>query len=191
MEVLFGVATREYVILASDTYFRNNVVISKSNHIRYRKLDEKIGIISSGDQGDSDRTVRYLQDSLGYHKASNYLRVTERTAASYLQDHIHSSLRSNPLNVSSLIGGFSEGEGKLFSVDNYGALTSSNYLASGYSSYFFLSYMDKWYHPDMPVQEAIHHIKEAFQGVKNRLVVSYSNLHLCVITKEGISTHSS
>lgn len=184
MDALFGVATKDYVVLASDTFFRNSVVVAKTDHKRCTKISERAAVITSGQQGDCDRTIRRILESLKYEESTGCLAVTEQTFSSCLQRYMHEGLRKNPVEVTSIIGGMSNGYGQLFYIDKYGAEISGNYFSVGYASYLFLSAMDMHYRPDMPKDEAVNTIKETYENIKKKLIVSYGSLHICTITRE-------
>ncbi|KAI5184414.1 20S proteasome subunit beta 4 [Nematocida homosporus] len=186
MDVLFGVATHDFVLLASDMYFRNNVIVSKTDLVRFTKISERAAVIASGNQGDCERTIRYNLESLRFQEAANGLVLTEQTFASRLQKHIHSLVRRKPVEVTALIGGISSGSGLLYTIDQYGALTTTKYAGTGYAGNLFLSAMDSKYRPDMSEEEAIDTIRSIYEGIKNKLVINYGNLHLCLITRNGM-----
>ncbi|OAG31363.1 2S proteasome subunit beta 4 [Nematocida displodere] len=185
-DALFGVATRNFVVLASDTLFRNNVLVTKSDHIRYTKITDKTAVISAGNQGDCERTIQYVVEALKYEELANSLLITEKTFTSVLQNHIYTKLRKDPVQTMSIVGGVSEGEGCLFLIDQYGATSSAKYMATGYAAHFFLSGMDLKYRPDLTEEEVIAHITDIYEGVKKRMVINYGGLHFCVISRDGI-----
>jgi len=186
MDALFGVAGRDFVVLASDTYFRNNVVVSKTDHIRCTKISDSVAVITAGDQGDCDRTTQYIFETLKFEQMANGLKITEKTYASVLQKYVHEKLRKDPVNVTSIVGGVSEGRGKIFYVDHYGAQSSPKYIGTGYASYLFLSAMDMCYRENMTEQEAVQEIVQIYERIKKQLVVNYGGLHLCVINANGV-----
>ncbi|KAI5180323.1 20S proteasome subunit beta 4 [Nematocida sp. AWRm80] len=186
MDALFGVVTKEGVLLASDRYFRNNVIITKSDHIRYKKITDKAAVISAGDQGDCMRVIQEIIEVLKYESLANSIDVQACTFTSLLQKKIHTSLRSGPVNVQALVGGIDNNIPTLFMVDNYGAVSSSKYMATGYASHFFLSAMDMHYSQEMTKDQAKEVIKEVYNGIRKRMVINYGHLHFCTITENGV-----
>ncbi|KAI5188681.1 20S proteasome subunit beta 4 [Nematocida sp. AWRm77] len=187
MDALFGVAGEDFVVLASDASFRNNVVVSKTDHNRCTRVTNKIAVVSAGGQGDSVRAIKYVFETLKYEEMANGLKITEKAFSSVLQKHIHASLRKSPINTISIIGGVSEGKGQLMYVDQYGAVCSSKYIGTGYAAYMFHSSMDMKYTPGISEEEAVHLITEIYAGLKKRMVVNYNKLYMCIVNSNGIT----
>lgn len=181
-DALFGVAGKDFVVLASDTLFRNNIVVSNADYMRCTDVTDKTSVIAAGDQGDALRVVKYAEEVLKLGAASADLRITEEAVAHVLQQSIYQSLRRNPVQVAVIVGGVSEGKGKIFLVDTYGAVSTSRFLASGYPAYLLLSAMDRTFHPEMTADQVVHLIKDIYKGVSERLVLQYRDLHFRVIS---------
>lgn len=186
MDILFGVAGRDYVILATDTMYRNNILVSKDDHRKCREISNRSAVVFGGNQGDCDRVVQGVLEELKYENIANELPLSEKVFSSALQLKIHGKLRQNPVEVTCIVGGITDGPGQLFMVDQYGACSSYKYMASGYGAPFFLTRMQMSHTEEMSMEETISLIKEVHEGVKKRLVLNYGNLHFCAITKEGI-----
>ncbi|KAI5191316.1 20S proteasome subunit beta 4 [Nematocida minor] len=186
MDVLFGVAGRDYVVLACDTMFRNNVLVPKNDHNKCTEITKYSAVISGGKQGDCDRVIRAVLEQLKYENISNGLELTEKVFSSALQEEIHGRLRRSPVELSSIVGGVSEGTGKLFMVDQYGACSSYKHMATGYGAPFFITGMKMKHTDEMGVKETVDLIQEIYEGVKRRLVLNYGKLHFCAITKDGV-----
>lgn len=188
-DALFGVAGKDFVVLASDTLFRNNIVVSNADYMRCTDVTEKTSVIAAGDQGDALRVVKYAVEAMKLGAASEDLRITEESLAHVLQQSIYQSLRRNPVRVAAIVGGVSEGTGKIFLVDSYGAVSTSRFLASGYPAYLLLSAMDRSFHPDMTPEQVVHLVKEVYKGVSQRLVLQYRDLHFRVISLDNEVNH--
>lgn len=187
MDALFGVAGENFVVLAADASFRNNVVVSKTDHNRCTRVTNQIAVVSAGAQGDSMRAIQFVLETLRYEEAANGLKITERAFTSLLQKHVHQKLRTGPIDTTTIIGGISEGKGRVSYVDQYGAVCSVPFIGTGYAAYMFHSAMDMRYTPKITEEEVIALITEIYQGLKTRMVVNYDQLHLCVINQSGIT----
>lgn len=187
MDALFGVAGEKFVVLAADASFRNNVVVAKTDHSRCTRVTNQIAVVSAGAQGDSMRAVQFVLETLRYEEAANGLRITERAVTSLLQKHVHQKLRTGPINTTTIIGGISEGTGRITYVDQYGAVCSAPFIGTGYAAYMFHSAMDMKYTPTITEDEAVNLIAEIYQGLKTRMVVNYDRLYLWVINQNGIT----
>ncbi|EHY66428.1 20S proteasome subunit beta 4 [Nematocida ausubeli] len=186
MDALFGVAGKDYVILACDTMYRNNILVPKSDHNKCIEINNKSAVISGGNLGDCDRVVQGVLEGLRYESIAHGLNITEKVFASALQMEIHSKLRKAPVEVSSIAGGISEGSGQIYMIDQYGACSSYKHMATGYCAPFFLTKMKMCHTSEMDVEQTVELMKEIYEGIKKRLVLSYGTLHFCAITAEGI-----
>lgn len=186
MDALFGMSTKTFVILASDTFFRNNVVVSQSEQAKCTKVTRKSAVLHMGNQGDCHRLASLVKEILKMAAFADDLVVTERTISHLVQNQIYGRLRKAPVDVQCIIGGMEEGEGSLYMVDRYGAIAKGTYFSLGYASYFCYSAMDLKYRADLTEEEAIELIKEIYRGAKSKLVISYGDLDIKVITSQGI-----
>ncbi|KAI5166805.1 20S proteasome subunit beta 4 [Nematocida sp. ERTm5] len=186
MDALFGVAGKNYVVLACDTMYRNNILVPKSDHNKCVEINDKAAVISGGNLGDCARVIGGVLEGIKYESIAHGLVITEQVFASALQMEIHNNLRKSPVDVTSIIGGLSEGVGKLYMIDQYGACSSYKYMATGYCSPFFLTKMKMCHTEETPVEETVELLKEIYEGIKKRLVLNYGILHFCIITEDGI-----
>ncbi|KAH9386222.1 20S proteasome subunit beta 4 [Nematocida major] len=185
MDVLYGVAGRDYVVLACDTMYRNNVLVPKNDYKKYVDICGKSAVISGGKQGDCSRVVQGVLEGLRYESIANGLEISEKVFANALQMEIYGRLRKAPVEVCSIIGGMSEGSGRLYMVDQYGACSSYKHMAYGYGAPFFITCMKKRHTEDTSAEETIEIIKEVYEGVKRKLVLNYGSMYFYIITKEG------
>lgn len=188
MDALFGVAGRDYVVLACDTMFRNNVLVPKDDYNKCTEITSSSAVVTGGKQGDAHREIQGVIEQLKYESMSNGLNITERVFSNLLQNNIHEKLRKNPVEINAIVGGISEGEGKVFMVDQYGACSSYKHMATGYAAPFFITRMNMKHNEQMDARKTVELIQEIYQGVKSRLILNYGKLRFCVITAERIET---
>jgi 20S proteasome alpha/beta subunit len=187
MDALFAMETKDFVLLASDGSFKNNVVVSRTDP-KNLKITEHTALMCSGNQGDCLRVSRAIREKVKVLAFRDGLQVSECMVATLLQNEIYKKLRTRErVEVESIVGGVSEGKGRLYSVDVYGALMQGKYFASGYGKYLWYAAMDHRYREDMTLNEAIALLREIYAGVKSRLAINYRELDLVVITRDGMS----
>lgn len=186
MDALFGVAGRDYVVLASDTLFRNSVLVPKDDYNKCTEITGHSAVVAGGKQGDAKREIQAVLEELKYENISNSLEITEKVFSNALQNAIHSRLRKNPVEITAIVGGISEGEGKVYMVDQYGACSEYKHMATGYAAPFFITKMKMAHTEEMGVDRTVELLKEIYDGVRKRLVLNYSKLRFCTITADGI-----
>lgn len=86
-----------------------------------------------------------------------------------------------------LIAGYDETNGpELFFLDYLATLVKIPYAAHGYSSYFALSILDRYYKPDMSQEEAMDLVGKCADELKRRFIVNLSKFKVRLIDRDGI-----
>lgn len=92
----------------------------------------------------------------------------------------------NPYSVNLLLAGYDEGVGpSIYYIDYIATLHKIEKGAFGYASYFCLSMMDRYYHPDMSIEEAIDLLDKIIIEVRTRLVVAPPNFVIKIVDQDG------
>ncbi|KAL2933729.1 Proteasome subunit beta type-2-A [Bienertia sinuspersici] len=92
----------------------------------------------------------------------------------------------NPYSVNILLAGYDNESGpSLYFIDYIATLHKVDKAAFGYGSYFSLSMMDRHYHKDMSLDEAIKLVDECIAEIKTRLVVAPPNFVIKIVDKDG------
>lgn len=73
----------------------------------------------------------------------------------------------------------------LYYLDYIATLHKVNNAAFGYGSYFSLSMMDRYYHSDMSVEEAINLVDKCIIEIRSRLVVAPPNFVIKIVDTDG------
>jgi 20S proteasome subunit beta 4 len=76
----------------------------------------------------------------------------------------------------------------LFWIDHLSSMQKMNYAAHGYASYFCMSTMDRYWHPDLTRPEAIQLLKKCIHELKVRFVGNFPAFVVKVIDSQGIKT---
>lgn len=86
-----------------------------------------------------------------------------------------------------IAGHTSEEDGpQLYWTDYLGALDSVPFAVQGYASHFCLATMDRFYRPNMTLEEATFVLKKCINELKQRFVVNFSDFNVQVIDRSGI-----
>ncbi|KAE8717621.1 Proteasome subunit beta type-2-B [Hibiscus syriacus] len=92
----------------------------------------------------------------------------------------------NPYSVNILLAGYDNETGpSLYYIDYIATLHKVDKGAFGYGSYFFLSMMDRHYHSNMTVEEAIDLVDKCIMEIRSRLVVAPPNFVIKIVDKDG------
>lgn len=75
---------------------------------------------------------------------------------------------------------------QLYWTDYLGALDSVPFAVQGYASHFCLATMDRFYRPNMTLDEAIFVLKKCIHELKERFVVNFNDFNVKVIDQSGI-----
>ncbi|PWA58031.1 hypothetical protein CTI12_AA406460 [Artemisia annua] len=97
----------------------------------------------------------------------------------------------NPYQVNIVLAGYEKETGpSLYFIDYIATLHKVDKAAFGYGSYFALSMMDRHYHPDMTVDEAIKLADQCIEEIRSRLVVAPQNFIIKIVDQDGAREHS-
>jgi 20S proteasome subunit beta 4 len=89
--------------------------------------------------------------------------------------------------VNLLIAGYNPQDGpELYWIDYLSAMTKAPYAAHGYAQFFCLGLMDRYYTPNMSVEEAKDLLRKCFHELKTRFIVNLPRYMIKVIDKDGI-----
>jgi 20S proteasome subunit beta 4 len=95
----------------------------------------------------------------------------------------------SPYNVNMLIAGLDplKNEPQVFWMDYISSMVSVPFAAHGYSGYFCLAVFDRYWKPDMTLEEAKSVLQKCFHELKTRMVVNQSGYTIKQIDKRGIT----
>lgn len=188
MECLFGITGNNFCILAADKVSARSIVVMKTTEDKTRDLNPNLVMCYSGEPGDTVQFAEYITCNIKFYGIKNQVELSAKAAASFTRRELANSLRSRkPYNVNMLIGGCSETEGPaLYWIDYLAAMSKMPFAAHGYGAYFCLSLMDRFYRPDLSLEEAKEILRKCFAEMKKRFIVNFPEFTIKLITSEGI-----
>ncbi|EQB60332.1 proteasome component [Vairimorpha apis BRL 01] len=186
MEAAIGIKCNNFTLIATDTSIKNSYLILTRTENKFKTCGKSL-ICYLGDQGDSFRTINYVTERLKYEEISYDLEVDANVVSNVIQNYVHKLLRTNPRNNYFIISD----ESSLYSVDMYGTLHESSYVAVGIATYFCYGVLDKEYRSDMSVDEAVNLVKKCFKVLKDRCSLDYGNeefmdIDIRVVCENGV-----
>ena len=110
-------------------------------------------------------------------------------AAAWIRRQMADYLRSRtPFRVNMLLGGLNpDGEtASLYYMDYLASANQVNYGAQGYCGYMAPAVLDKYWKPDMNLEEGMDCMNKVIEQLKKRLVFKQNKFVIKVLTKDGI-----
>jgi 20S proteasome subunit beta 4 len=183
-----GIRGKNFVIIAADTTFSRSVVLMKNDQDKFRIIDNRIVVSSTGEQGDSFRTSLFVTEKALFDALENGIELSPKVLAHMYQKRVQGALRERPLATATLVGGRLADEYDLWFVDNYGAIASAPFYANGYASYFVYGIFDREYREDMSVEEGIEILQKCVNLIKERILLDLDRFILKIVTSQGIES---
>ncbi|GBG81317.1 hypothetical protein CBR_g31992 [Chara braunii] len=191
MECLFGVVGDGFVLLVADTSAVRSIVVQKTDEDKILNLDSHRLLGTSGEPGDRVYFSEYIQKNIHLYRFRNGIQLSTAAAANFARGELARALRKNPYHANMLFAGYDEDVGpSLFYLDYIATLHKIQKGAMGYGGYFILSLMDKYYKPDMSLDDALKLVDMCIDEIRKRLVVAPPNFIIKIIDKDGARTHS-
>lgn len=135
--------------------------------------------------------TEYVQKNVSLYQFRNGIPLTTKAAANFMRGELATALRKNPYMVNIVLAGYDKETGpSLYFIDYIATLHKVDKAAFGYGSYFSLAMMDRHYHPDMTVDEAIALADQCIEEIRSRLVVAPQNFLIKIVDENGAREHS-
>jgi len=192
MECLIGIKGQNFVIMATDSIAGRSIVAMKQDYDKTYQLSSRLLMAISGEGGDPVQFAEYIAKNIQLYRMRNGYDLSVKEAASFTRHNLADSIRSStPYFVNLLIGGHDDVDGaSLYYMDYLGASTEVNYGVHGYGSFFTLSVMDRYYKPDLTVEEAIALMQKCIDEIATRFIVNMGGFRVKIITAAGIRQHT-
>jgi len=192
MECLIGIRGKNFVIMASDSIAGRSIVTMKQDYDKTYQLSSRLLMAISGDGGDPVQFAEYISKNIQLYRMRNGYDLSVKEAASFTRHNLADSIRSStPYMVNLLIGGHDDVDGaSLYYMDYLGSSADVNYGVHGYGSFFTLSVMDRYYKPELTVEEAIALMQKCIDEIATRFIVNMGGFRVKIITAAGVKEHT-
>ncbi|XP_057524024.1 proteasome subunit beta type-2-A-like [Amaranthus tricolor] len=186
MECVFGLVGNGFAVIAADTSAVNSILVHKNNEDKIMILDSHKLMGASGEAGDRVQFTEYIQKNVALYQFRNGIPLTTSAAANFTRGELATALRKNPYFVNVLLAGYDAETGpSLYFIDYIATLHKVDKAAFGYGSYFSLAMMDRHYHSNMSLDEAIKLVDDCIAEIRSRLVVAPPNFVIKIVDKDG------
>ncbi|CAL5347223.1 unnamed protein product [Camellia sinensis] len=205
MECVFGLVGKGFALVVADTSAVNSILVHKSNEDKIMILDSHKLMGASGEAGDRAQFTEYIQKNVALYQFRNGIPLTTAAAANFTRGELATALRKligflrhvnwlnlchlafqSPYMVNIILAGYDKETGpSLYYIDYIASLHKVDKAAFGYGSYFSLSMMDRHYHSNMTLEEAVDLVDKCIMEIRSRLVVAPPNFVIKIVDQDG------
>ncbi|GHP05943.1 Pbd1p protein [Pycnococcus provasolii] len=187
MDVCFGLVGIDFALLVSDTNAGRSVVIMKEEEDKIMKVDDSKMLAVTGEPGDSTNFCEFAIANIElYRFRNNGAVLSTKAVANFLRGELATALRKGPYQTNLLLAGFDKGKPSLYYLDYLATLHKQNTASFGYGGMFTSSLMDKWWKPDLTLDEAMLIVERCLAEVATRLTVAPSQYIVKIVDKDGV-----
>ncbi|AFZ80395.1 proteasome subunit beta type 2, putative [Theileria equi strain WA] len=187
MDTLIGICGPDFVAIASDTYEKYSIITLKNDDdSKIMPIDNSKLLLLAGPMGDRAQFGEYIRKSVHYHYYKNGFPMSTPSLAHFVRHELAEYLRKSSYHVDLLIAGFDKDGPHLFWVDYLASSTAIDKAVHGYGGNLLRGLLDKEYHENISVAEAVALLKKCRHELKNRFLLSQSNFRAKIIDKDGI-----
>lgn len=189
MEGLLGIQFKDFALVAADRSQAFSIILLKNDENKIFKLSENLVMAVSGESGDTVQFAEFIGKNIQLYKMRNGFELSPTCAANFIQRNLADYLRSRtPYNVNVLLAGYDPQEGhRLFYLDYLATMTQVPYAMHGYGGFFVTGLLDRWYRPDMTLDEGLDLLKRCIAEVQRRFIVNLPAFKVCLIRGKEIT----
>ncbi|KAH0785935.1 proteasome subunit beta type-2 [Histomonas meleagridis] len=180
-----GLCGPDWVLIAADSSVSSSIICMSEEYDRIVEVDKRNALAMAGETGDSLQLSEYIQGNVALYKYRNGIELSTEAMSHYIRSIMAEAIRKNPYEVNMLLGGY-DGKPSLYYMDYLGTLQKIPFGAQGYCSYFVLSVFDKYYKPDMTLDEGKELMKKALDQIKQRFTIAPHGFIVKQIDANGI-----
>jgi len=191
MECVLGIKGTNFVIIATDNIAGRSIVSLKQDHDKTYQLSRRLLMAITGEGGDPVQFAEYIAKNIQLYRMRNGYDLSVKEAASFTRRNLADSIRSStPYMVNLLVGGYDDNDGtSLYYMDYLGSSAEVDYGVHGYGSFFSLSVLDRYYKPDLTVEEAIELVQKCLNEIATRFIVNLGGFRVKIIDAKGVRQH--
>eukprot|EP00933_Yihiella_yeosuensis_P076089 TRINITY_DN85702_c0_g1_i1.p1 TRINITY_DN85702_c0_g1~~TRINITY_DN85702_c0_g1_i1.p1 ORF type:complete len:194 (+),score=58.22 TRINITY_DN85702_c0_g1_i1:110-691(+) len=184
-EAMFGLAGKDFVILAADCQAVFSIIRLKNDADKIWEVEDKL-FACSGPPADTSNFVEFIEKNIKLHTLRTGLKLSTKAAANFTRNELAHALRSGPFQTDLLIAGIDADGPGLYFMDYLASMEKVNKAAHGYGAMFTLGLMDRYWKPELTEEEAIDIIKKCIAELQTRFIVDLGNYKCKIVNKNGI-----
>ncbi|WBW71353.1 20S proteasome complex subunit beta 4 Pre1 [Schizosaccharomyces osmophilus] len=189
MEALLAIQGKDFILTASSGSAVRGITVLKSGDDKSEQLNSHNLMLYCGEAGDTSNFAEYISANINLYTLRNNLILSPEATASFTRKQLATSLRSRkPYMVNLLLAGYDTEKEvpQLYWIDYLATCVRVPYACQGYSSFYCLSLFDRYYKPDLSLDDAIHIMKLCFDELQKRMPIDYKGFICKVVGKDGI-----
>merc|ERR1711988_315742 len=181
METLIGLVTKDATIVLADNSAARSIIRFQDEKDKVKQLDDfKVMASAEKKGGDSEHFGEYVQKNLKLYELRTSTSLSTHATANYVRGELARFLRQKPYYVDLLIGGWDEDAGpSLYYLDYLASMQKVPYACHGYAGYFCTSTIDRYYTPNLSLEEGMDILRKCVHEIKTRFLVK-------VIDRDGV-----
>lgn len=210
MKSILGITGKDFVLVGFSQNEGRSILVMKSDQEKMYPLSKNVVMLSSGEGPEAQRFSQYVQRDYHLYTIRNGFDLPVESVAKLTRSEIARSLRTRvsviclvvgvgekqkilkqfpqrPALVNALIAGVDSPDkpAELYWIDYLGSLVKMPYASHGYASYFTFSIMDKYWKPEIKLEEAMEIMKKCIKEIQKRFQLQQPNFKVRVVNKEG------
>mmetsp|Transcript_99876 Transcript_99876/g.282876 ORF Transcript_99876/g.282876 Transcript_99876/m.282876 type:complete len:193 (-) Transcript_99876:76-654(-) len=184
-EAIFGLAGKDFVIMAADMQAAHSIIRVKSDADKIWQVENML-FAATGPTSDTNSFLEFVQKNIALHTLRTGLPLSTKAAASFTRNELAYSLRKGPYQADLLIAGVDDDGPSLYFMDYLASMEKVNKAAQGYGAYFTLGLMDRYYKPDLTLEEAKDIIRKCIKEMETRFVINLGSYKCKVVDSTGV-----
>ena len=179
-----GMVCKDGVVIATETRATMGTLIAHKGTKKLYKIDEHLALATAGLVGDLQVLARYLNAEANLYRLKRDNKIPVKSAAT-LMSNILNQRKFYPYYVQSVLGGYDDTGGHVYSLDAAGGAIPDKYTSAGSGSPYVFGVLEDTYKDDLTTNEGIDIAVRAITAAKSRDSASGGKINVAVITKEG------
>merc|ERR1712224_384154 len=192
METLVGIVTTEATIVLADASAARSIIRFQDEVDKVKEIDSHKAMASAEKKGgDSTHFGEYVQKNLKLYELRTSTNLSTHAAANFVRGELARFLRQKPYQVDLLIGGWEEDAGpSLYYLDYLASMQKVPYACHGYAGYFCTSTIDRYYTPNLTLEEGLDIVRKCLHEINTRFLVNTPNFMVKIVDKDGTRVHN-
>merc|ERR1712100_1003617 len=188
METLIGLVTKDATIVLADRSAARSIIRFQDTVDKVKQLDQfKVMASAEKKGGDSTQFGEYVQKNLKLYELRTSTNLSTHAAANFVRGELARYLRQKPYYVDLLIGGWDKDDGpSLYYLDYLASMQKVPYACHGYAGYFCSSTIDRYYTPNLSLEEGLDILRECVHEINTRFLMNAPKFTVKVIDKDGV-----
>jgi len=187
MDSLIGFVGADYTMVIADTSQARSILKMKGNEDKISIIDQSKMLAAAGEAGDRENFTQFIAKNLALYSLRTGTPLSTEEAANYTRHELSKALRRNPYQTNLLLAGFDKKDGaSLYYLDYLGSMHKMPFGAHGYASNFVLGIFDRYYKPNLSLEDGIKLANLCIAEIQTRFLIAQPHFIIKIVNKDGI-----